>query len=242
MAADATTPTPADESRQTDGTWATPRDRLEVTDGPGADAQAVHGRRVSGPVQGFGRMWQKTFRLPLAGADVTPEAIVARWRERYGEFWPTDHDQRFRSPLAGVAPGEIALISDRAGGLRLSTGVLVLYADPTSFSFITPEGHPFAGLITFSAHRDLAGVTVAQVELLIRAHDPMVELGMALGGHRKEERMWQQTLTNLAATFGVRDVPGTTSVVCVDRKRQWRRIGNLRHDAVLMALARPFRR
>lgn len=217
------------------GQWAEHRTHLTV-DGD----RTVDGRRVSGPVQGFGKLWQKTVRAPLPGVDVTPEQVVARWRERYGEFWPAGNE--FRSPLAGVAPGEIALLSGRAGGLTLSTGVLVLYADDTSFAFITPEGHPFAGLITFSADRDPAGTTSAQVQLLIRAHDPMIELGMALGGHRKEERLWLDTVGALARSFGVTAPDVTMTSVCVDRRRQWRRVGNLRHDAALQALAHPFRR
>lgn len=226
---DATTSTSAAQH------WASHRTHLEV-----AGDRTVDGRRVSGPVQGFGRLWQKTFRARLDGAEATPQVVVTRWRERYGEFWPEGNE--FRSPLAGVAPGEIALLSGRAGGLTLSTGVLVLYADDISFAFITPEGHPFAGLITFSAEREPDGTTAAQVQLLIRAHDPMIEVGMALGGHRKEERMWLTTVANLARSFGVADPDVVMTSTCVDRRRQWRRIGNLRHDAALQAVMRPFRR
>ena len=35
--------------------------------------------------------------------------------------------------------------------MKLSTGVMVLYADEESFTLMTPEGHMFAGWITFSA-------------------------------------------------------------------------------------------
>jgi hypothetical protein len=41
----------------------------------------------------------------------------------------------------------------KPGAPVVSTGVLVLYADDTSFSFISPEGHMFVGMITFSARR-----------------------------------------------------------------------------------------
>ena len=37
------------------------------------------------------------------------------------------------------------------GGVKLSTGVFVLYADEESFTLMTPQGHMFAGWITFSA-------------------------------------------------------------------------------------------
>ena len=30
----------------------------------------VAGTRPTSPIQGFGRMWQKTYRVPLGGADV----------------------------------------------------------------------------------------------------------------------------------------------------------------------------
>ena len=39
------------------------------------------------------------------------------------------------------------------GGVKMSTGVFVLYADAESFTFATPQGHQFAGWITFSAER-----------------------------------------------------------------------------------------
>jgi hypothetical protein len=218
--------------------WASNRSHLEVTATTGADAGNVDGRRLSGPMQGFGKLWQKTYTVRLEGVTVTPEQVVTAWREHYGDFWP--EDAGFTPPLAGVRPGEVALITGRTGGLTLSTGVLVLYADEVSFSFLTPEGHPFAGMITFSA-AEVDGATQAEVQLLIRAHDPLVELGMLLGGHRKEDRMWQHTLGRLAGHFSV-DAAVSTTIVCVDRRRQWRRFGNLRHDVVLYAITKPFRR
>ena len=61
--------------------------------------------------------------------------------------------------------------------MKLSTGVMVLYSDEESFTLMTPQGHMFAGWITFSAtERD--GATVAQVQVLMRAADPICELGL----------------------------------------------------------------
>ena len=40
---------------------------------------------------------------------------------------------------------------DLPGRVKLSTGVMVLYADDESFTLMTPQGHMFAGWITFSA-------------------------------------------------------------------------------------------
>ena len=154
-------------------------------------------------------------------------------------FWPRGN--QFYAPLTGIEPGEIALIrASIGGGIKLSTGVMVLYADDGAFTLMTAQGHLFAGWITFSAER-VEGVTVAQAQLLMRTHEPLSDLGLSLGGHRQEDRFWQQTLANLAAHFGI-EAPVETQVVCVDRRRQWSRAGNIRHSAALrsgMAALRP---
>lgn len=228
----------ATQPHRDQGNWARNTGPLRVGDGRDT-SRAVEGRRVTGPIHGFGRLWQKTYRIELTGVDRTPAEIVDTWKDRYAELWPVDHE--FYAPLAGIKPGEIGLIKGRLpGGLRLSTGVLVLYADDTSFAFMSPEGHPFAGIITFSAESGPIG-PVAQIQLLIRAHDPLVELAMPLFVHRKEDGIWLSTLSALAAHFGVEAQP-TRTTVCVDRKRQWKRYGNIRRSRILAAMAHPLRR
>jgi hypothetical protein len=229
---------PPDSTTPGQDNWAKPITHLEVGAVDGADGNSVRGRRLSGPIQGFGKLWQKTYSIELTGTDLTPESVIAEWRANYGSFWPKGN--RFYAPLTGIQPGEVGLITGRAGGLTLSTGVLVLYSDETSFTFMTPEGHPFAGMITFSSFASPTGSVIVQVQLLIRAQDPLVELGMAFGGHRKEDRIWIATLTNLATHLQVSSEV-TRVVLCVDRRRQWNRFGNIRHDAALYAVAKPFR-
>jgi hypothetical protein len=184
----------------------------------------VEGRRPVGPLQGFGKMWQKTYRVYLEGA--LPAEVVTTWRERFPEI--SGFGESFRVPSGGLAPGAVALL----GGL---SGVMVLYSDESSFTYMTPEGHPFSGWITFSAHGAEDGTTVAQAQLLIRANDPLYELMMPLGLHRLEDRTWQRTLHNLAAHFGA-DGKVETRVVCVDPKRQWRRYKNIRHNALILSV------
>ncbi len=80
------------------------------------------------------------------------------------------------------------------GKMKLSTGVMVLYADEESFTLMTPQGHMFAGWITFSA-TEVEDETVAQAQVLMRASDPIFEIGLTMGGHKQEDRFWQHTLT-----------------------------------------------
>jgi hypothetical protein len=60
------------------GNWAQPVDRLAVANVPAGALDTVGGKQVVSPIQGFGRMWQKTYRVSLAGADVTPAELIGR--------------------------------------------------------------------------------------------------------------------------------------------------------------------
>jgi len=168
-------------------------------------------------------------RLP--GERVSATELIATWKQRFPEFWPEGN--AFYGPLTGIAPGEVALLNmTLPGKMKLSTGVMVLYADEESFTLMTPQGHMFAGWITFSAiERD--GETVAQAQVLMRASDPIFELGLTLGGHKQEDRFWDQTLTRLATHFGEPDREVDTQVVCVDKKRQWSKWSNVWHSSAI---------
>jgi hypothetical protein len=204
----------------------------------------VTGKRVVGPIQGFGKLWQKTYRVELTDVETTPAKVIATWKQDFGSFWPDSG--RFYGPLTSIAPGDVALLNlSVGGGVKLSTGILVLYADEESFTFMTPEGHIFAAWITFSAAAEPDGTCVAQAQVLLRANDPLYELGMPLMVQRREDRFWRETLANLARHLGVADPAVTTAVVCVDRRRQWSKAGNVWHNAgvrsVLYALGAPVR-
>ena len=223
--------------------WAKTVSRLTVSDVPaGAVNLNVSGKRLASPIQGFGKMWQKTYQVRLPKQQVSATELIAIWKQRFPDFWPLGN--HFYAPLTGIAPGEVALLNMALPGrMTLSTGVMVLYADDESFTLMTPQGHMFAGWITFSAtERD--GETVAQAQVLMRASDPIFELVLALGGHGQEDRFWIQTLGRLAQHFGV-EVEVDKVVVCVDKKRQWSRWTNVAQSTAIWStvhtLGAPFR-
>jgi hypothetical protein len=235
------------QSRDT-ASWAAKVDRLEVSQRAGVRGTNVAGRRLTGPVQGFGKMWQKTYRMEV-GPGIEPAAAIALWRAHFPDFWPTGN--RFAGALTGINPGDVALLDLAVGGgVKLSTGVFVLYADAESFTLMTPQGHMFAGWITFSAERvgggpvtgstvaggPVAGSTVVQAQVLMRASDPLYEIGMTLGGHAKEDKFWIATLRGLGRRLGVPDAPVTASTVCVDSRRQWRHAGSVRHNSMVRSV------
>jgi len=211
--------------------WAPKVDRLAKPAAPDEATNInVGGRRVAGPMQGFGKLWKKTYRVTI-GDTIEPAEVVAIWRRDFGSFWPEGN--RFYGPITGLEPGEVALLNlSMPGGMELSTGVLVLYADDEGFTLMTPEGHQFAGWITFSAFAREAGTT-AQVEVLMRSSDPIYEIGMTFGGHRIEDEFWEATLTNLARSLGVTEPDVESQTECMDKRRQWKRVGNVRHNAAV---------
>jgi hypothetical protein len=226
-----------------EASWAKSMSRLNVGDVPdGAVNRNVEGRRVTSPIQGFGKMWQKTYQVRLPADRVSATELIATWKQRFPEFWPDGNS--FYSPLTGIEPGEVALLNmTLPGRMKLSTGVMVLYADEESFTLMTPQGHMFAGWITFSAV-EIEDETIAQAQVLMRASDPIYEVGLALGGHHQEDLFWQHTLTQLAGHFGQAGEVDTR-VVCVDRRRQWSKWRNVWHSAAirstLYTLAAPAR-
>jgi hypothetical protein len=225
--------TPADEpaAARDVASWAKSVSRLNVSDVPeGAVNLNVDGRRLTSPIQGFGKMWQKTYQVRLPAARVSATDLITTWKQRFPDFWPDGN--RFYAPLTGIEPGEVALLNMALPGkMKLSTGVMVLYADDESFTLMTPQGHMFAGWITFSA-TEVADDTVAQAQVLMRASDPIFELGLMMGGHKQEDRFWQRTLTALAAHFDC-DGAVDTRVVCVDKKRQWSKWRNVWHSSAI---------
>src|SRR5689334_7965858 len=123
-----------------DGAWARAVAHLTVETVPaGGIAINVEGRAVVGPLQGFGQLWQKTYWVRLTGLKASPQEVMTAWKQNFPKFWPRGNT--FYPSLVGIAPGEVALLSlAMPGGVPLSTGMLVLYADEVSFTMMTPQG------------------------------------------------------------------------------------------------------
>lgn len=233
-------PAPTESADARQNAWARPVDRLHTEAMPREAVNLnVDGRRLAGPLKGFGQMWQKTYSVALPGLRRAPAEIIDAWKKNFGRFWPAGN--RFYGSGAGIAPGEVALlnlagpggVTGPGGAPLISTGVLVIFADDVSFSFMTPEGHMFAGMITFSAAEEGDG-PVAQIQVLIRANDPIYELGCRLGVvHKTEDAHWHATLGNLAAYFGVTGAHIDQKNVLVDPRLQWSEAGNIWHNAAV---------
>src|SRR6202158_2397947 len=102
--------TPANDRQPRDAGNGAQTSTLRVGRTPtGALNLNVEGRQALSPLQGFGQMWQKTYRIRLEGANVQPTEVIKTWKENFPRFWPRGN--RFNAPLTGIAPGEVALLN-----------------------------------------------------------------------------------------------------------------------------------
>ena len=224
--------TPA-AARDLDDAWARPVSRLEVKAMPDeAVSLNVKGRRVAGPLQGFGRLWQKTYSISLPGRGLDPARAVAILKENFTSFQPPAN--RFYPPPDGIRPGGVILINADTPGGPVVTGVMVLYAGRNSFTFITPEGHPEAGWVTFSSFRE-QDATVVQIEGLARAGDPVYELAFRILGSKLQQDIWKHVLQSMLNHLGGSGQVQVTPV-CLDNRLQWPRFFNLFLNAQILTL------
>jgi hypothetical protein len=218
--------------------WAKPVDHFEVGEvAEGAAKGNVQGRKPMGPLQGFGQLWQKSYEAVIPGP--TPELLISTWKENFGEFWYPSN--KFYAPAGGIAPGEVALIGGGKGPTKVTTGVRVIYSDDRSWSYMTPEGHPWAAIITFSAFENDDDDTVAKIHLLVRANDPLYEASFRVYTSRLEDKIWTYTLKEVGSHFDV-ETDVVKEAVLIDSKRQWDQFGNIWKNSAVRTLLRRDRK
>jgi hypothetical protein len=230
--------------------WAAPVSKMTVSQVPeGAMNLNVDGRQPVSPLQGFGQLWQKTFRVRLSGLEMSPEEVMRIWRENFPKFQPPEN--RFYPQMTGISPGAVVLINANVpplpgmpSMLPISTGVMVLYADEEMFTVMCPEGHPLSGWNNFRVFEE-DGTVVAEVQEMSRASDPLYELfNRYLGSSAQQDRIWTHVLTQLAAHFNLKGQV-TMNKTLIDPRVQWSEAKNIWKNAGIRTMfylaGKPFR-
>ena len=243
-------PSPPENPNHRNSGWSPPVSRIKVSGVPeGAKNLNVDGRKLVSPLQGFGQMWQKTFKVRLSGIQMTPVEVMQIWKERFSDFQPPEN--RFYPTMVGIKPGETLLIEAKVPALPgtpsvlpVVTGVIVLYADDEMFTVMNPQGHPLSGWNTFSAYEE-DGCVVAQVQEQSRPSDPLYEFFFRFfGSSGQQDKIWIHVLNSLADYFGVKGQV-TVSKTLIDPNVQWSQSKNIWHNAAIRTmfymLGTPFR-
>ena len=223
--------------------WARPVKKLAVAKtSPEAVNLNVHGRRTAGPLQGFGQLWEKTYTIDLSDSKLNPEQIISVLKNKFPEFQPPQN--RFYPTETGIKPGEIVLINASTPGGMVATGVMVLYAAPRTFTFITPQGHPEAGWVTFRSF-EKEGRIIMQVQGLARASDPVYEAAFRIAGSNLQQQIWTFLLESLAKHTGSKS-KAEFHKQCLDKSLQWSQFFNIFRNAqiisMIYSLTHPVRR
>jgi len=223
--------------------WANPVPKINVN---GMPAKAINlnvqGRQPAGPIQGFGQLWEKTYRIDLSDTGLKPEQIISTLKERFPEFQPPEN--RFFPSPQGIKPGEVVLINASTPGGLVATGVVVLYASKDTFTFIVPQGHPEAGWVTFKSFEE-GGRVILQIQGLARASDPVYEIAFRVAGSTLQRQIWTHFLGSFASHAGSK-AEVQFNAHCLDPSLQWSRFFNVFLNAqissMLYNIAHPVRR
>lgn len=200
----------------------------------------LRGREPRSPLEGFGRLRLRTYRVCLPGIELSPARVFKHWLAGFAGFWPKGN--HFIPCEADLSPGvTAALLLTMPAGLRVVTGARVLYMDDTSMTLETLTGHMFAGWITFSVF-DEEGELVVQTQALVRPGDSLYELTFLFGfGQRAEDKFWHAMLKAVAQQFGV-SAKVEQEDRAITRSIQWRYFGNIWYNAVIRSFPRYFGR
>ena len=206
--------------------WAGSIEHITIGDVPALAMNVnVNGRKLTSPVNGFGRLCEKKYRIQIKNADMEPQEIITLWRQEFPDFWPKGNSL-FISGGGPIVPGATALLNLSIGGpLVMATGIFVMYAGENSFCFSTVLGHMLYGWINFSSFRE-DEKTIIQVHPIFRASDPVMEMGFQLGASRQEDQFWHLTLRNLASRLGV-ECQVEQQNIMIDRHVRWSEAGNV---------------
>ena len=154
--------------------------------------------KLVGPIQGFGPMWQKTYRVRLSGVSATPVEVMGVWKGTS----PGSSRVRTVSIQAWLVfkPGEVVLLNASMIGAPVDSGLMVLYADNESLTLMTPEGCPEAGWIDAQCRtrrswpsRPKSGPSAAPT---IR-----FSIGFRLVGMHEQAKIWKMCWRNSPRTM-----------------------------------------
>lgn len=215
------------------GHWAEPIKKLLVPQMPEEAINLnVNKRKTAGPLQGFGQLWEKTYRVNVTDSGLNPGQIIDTLKKHFPLLQPEYN--RFYPSVNGIKAGEVVLINAQTPGGMVATGVQVLYESGRSFTLITPQGHPEAGWVTFKAFEE-NGRTIMQIRGLARASDPVYELAFRIAGSNLQRQIWTHVLQSLARLITSEGQVEFTKQ-CLDKSLQWLRFFNLFQNAQILSM------
>jgi len=162
-------------------------------------------QRVQLPGDGYGVLFHRRYWVDIDRPKLSAKALIEHVKCDVGAFCPrllADFKKSLGHPTA-MRPGDeyaITILGPWNGVVR------VVEATPTSFTFVTLEGHPEAGQITFSARRHTTRPRTLRFEIQswARSRDMLVSLGYHEGriGKAIQKNAWVAFCERVAEESG----------------------------------------
>lgn len=178
------------------------------TEQPRAVPQELHewdGVALQLPSDGVGPLFHRRYRADIAHPKLSAEQLMRRVKANLRSFSPrTLADfRKTRGRRRHMAVGDeylIKILGPWNGGVR------VIDTTPTSFAFVTLEGHPEAGQIAFRAqpHSEQQGALRFEILSWARSRDMLVSLTYHEGkvGKEMQKNAWVEFCARVAKASG----------------------------------------
>jgi uncharacterized protein YbjT (DUF2867 family) len=149
------------------------------------------------PETGVGSLEHKQFWIDLSGTQLDAEGLLTLFKTQITEIMPIDFSAEPGAPRV-VEYG--ATLSARLPG-RGNIQVRVQESEPHRVTFATIEGHPLAGIVTFTAEPRGGGVRF-RVDTWSRPANSLDWLAINMAGRWFQDLTWQTVVENVARLSG----------------------------------------
>ena len=150
-----------------------------------------------GPSQGIGALERKRFWADIQGTATTPEELIAIFRREYDQIIPIDVG------VEGDAKAELKEGDSLSMKLPLRGHIQIRVEEVTAreVSFVTAEGHPLAGAVSFRAEPAPRGLRFI-VEVNARASNWLDYLSLKMGGNMAQRLNWETVVERMVERSG----------------------------------------
>lgn len=174
---------------------------------------------------GIGPLRRKRFWVDIAGSPLTPEELMLRVRQRFGDLMASFIDTRAEPGAATMVEEDATLTLSLP--LRGHIQVRVAEVEPRVFTLVTLAGHPLSGAVRF--HGEARGQNLRfEIQVFERAANVLDLVLMRTLGERIQDASWREMVENVArdcggTTTGVRQETETLDEDQADRIEEWLR-------------------
>jgi uncharacterized protein YbjT (DUF2867 family) len=150
------------------------------------------------PDEGVGKLQRRRFRIDIDDSRLRAAQLMEEFRTRFAEVVPFE---------AAAEPGSPTVVEEGATltlelPLRGHVQVRVDKSDEHSFTLVTLEGHPLAGIVRFHCDDGAAARVSFTIDVVERPASRMDQISMALVGSAAQKRTWKATAENVCELAG----------------------------------------